>query len=449
MEQPQLKKTLGIPEATFALTGFVIGMGPFIIPGELAPDTGPALFISFLIAGVLGALSCVIAARVGGLFPISGAGYIGASCVLSPAYGFLLVWMIMMTMVLGMPILGFGFADYLAYFIPDIPKAPVAAGAIIVFGLLNLIGVRATVAIQAVLVSVLLLILVVFDIGGIAHRNPELMTPLAPNGFGPVFVAAIPAYFGFSGLMIIVEMGDEIKNPARTIPVTLALTLFIVLAIFLATSVALTGLIPWNTIKGMPAPLVEASEVFLPAWCAKFIAGSALLGAAVNINAWFMMQTRDIYALARDRILPAGLARVNARTGEPYAAVIFATAIASSGVLLGASVKEYIIMVVIAMAAIQVLSGLAVMLAPWRIPDRCAKSSIKLGRFGSVFFGGAFALFSATLILGSAKESPRSLGVFMILLAIGSLYYWLRRRFLQKSGISIEDVLKKDLARLD
>src|SRR5205085_905103 len=96
----------------------VIGLAPFLYPGELAAETGPALFLSYLLAGVLAAFSCFVATQVGGIFPISGAGYVGVSCVLSPFLGFLLVWMIMLCMMFGMPILGIGFARYLDYFYP-------------------------------------------------------------------------------------------------------------------------------------------------------------------------------------------------------------------------------------------------------------------------------------------------------------------------------------------
>lgn len=439
---------MGVGAAVFTLVGFVIGMAPFIFPGELAAKTGPGLFIAYLIAGLLALFSCFIAAQISGILPISGAGYIGASVVLSPYFGFILVWMVMMCMVVGMPILGYGFADYLAYFFPGLPRPLVAAAAIAGFGFVNLAGVKSTVLVQALLVSLLLVILVVFGAGGAAHMKPELMRPLLPNGWPPIFEAAIIAYYAYGGFMVIAEIGDEIKNPSRTVPISLAISFLIILAIYLMVAIVLPGLIPWQTLKEMPAPLAKAAETFLPHWCGGFIAFSALLGAAVNINAWFLTQTRDIYAMARDQILPKALAHVSAKRGDPDAAIIFATILAIGGVCLGASVAEYATMVVLAMCLIQVMAGVTILLAPSRLPDLYAKSPIKLGRFGLPFFAIGFILMSLAFAVIGAIQSLRACVVFVALLAIGSAYYHFRRRFLRSIGVSIEDALKKDIARL-
>lgn len=448
METPELKPTMGVGGAIFTLVGMVVGVAPFVMTGDIASQTGPAVSVSYLIAGVLAAFSCVVAARIGALFPISGAGYVGASCVLSPFFGFLLVWLVMACMGLGMPILGLGFAEYLEYFAPGLPRPAVAAAAIVLFGAVNLTGVRATVAVQALLVTAMLLVLVVFGAGGLAHMDPALARPFAPNGWSAVLVGAIPAYYAFGGFMALVEMGDEIENPSRTVPIALGVSFLIVLALYLVVAVALPGLLPWDTLEGSPATLARASEVFLPKWFSGFIALSAMLGAGVNINAWFLTQTRDIYAMARDGILPATLAHVNERRGEPDRAILLAIAIAAGGLLLGARVREYAITLVLAMTSLQIFAGFVILLAPSRVPDLDARSTMRLGRAGRIVVGGGFSLMSAVFWLAGASQSPRGTVVFFGIVAAGGLYYALRRRALRRQGRSIEEMLTKDLARL-
>ncbi len=449
MEQhPELRKTIGPAAATFTLVGFVIGVPIFTVPGEIVADTGPGMFLSFLIAGVIAAFSCVVAAQVGSVFPISGAGYIGISTVISPFWGFLLVWLIMVCMVVGLPVMAYGFADYLDQFVPGLPRKTMASLAVIVFGAINLLGVRAAVWVQALMVILLVAVLSIIGVGGIAHMNPALMHPLLPNGFGAILVSAIPAYFTYSGFMVIVEMGEEIDRPERTLPISLTASFLIILALYLLIAIALPGLIPWEEFKTIKAPVSAAAEIFMPKWFTRIIGLSALFGAVTAINAWFMTQTRDIYALARDGVLPKTLAHVSRKYGEPDAAIIFAICIALFGVSIAATATEYAIMVVLAISVIQVMSGIAILRAPSKVPEHFRRAPFKLGPAGRWFFGGGFILLSAGFGAVGLVQSHKATLVFLVLLAVGCVYYFFRKRHLQKLGVSIEAALRKDISKI-
>ena len=128
MEGQKLERSIGLGGAAATLVGYVVGASIFILPGELAASTGPAIFLSFLLASIPALLSCFVTAQIGCVYPVSGGPYIAASRNLSPFAGFMLVWSLMLGATIGIPLIAYGFADYLAFFIPGVPQMVVALG---------------------------------------------------------------------------------------------------------------------------------------------------------------------------------------------------------------------------------------------------------------------------------------------------------------------------------
>lgn len=454
----ELRRTMGVAGASFTLIGFVIGMAIFVLPGEAAAKAGPGVFLSYLLAGGLAFLSCPVAARLGSLFPISGAGYVGVSRVLSPFWGFLLVWTVILCMALGVPALGYGMADYLAHLVPSLAgdgerswlRAGIAFLAVAGFGGANLLGVRAAVWMQAAMVVGFVAVLAVFGAFGLARMDPANMTPLLPNGWGPVVAQTIPVYFTYAGFMVIAEMGDEIVDPWRTIPVSLGIAFAVTTTLYCAVAIALPGVVPWKELDGMRAPLSEASRRFLPGWFPLAVSAAALLGGATSINAWFMTQTRDIFALARDGVFPKALAHVDRRRGEPDAAIVFAVSLASVATLVGwkQDFQSFSLMVVVALMFVQSLAALAVLLAPRRVPALVAAARFRMPLWLERAFAGSFLAVSAALLLLACFLEPVRAAIMILLIGSGGIYYAVRRRRMAAAGISLEDALRRDDERI-
>lgn len=448
MEQPQVKPRIGLAATTFTIVGFVLGISVFILPAQIGAKAGPAVALAYLLAAIPAFFSCFVAAQIGNLFPISGAGYVAAASVLSPVWGFMVVWNIMICMVVGIPFVAYGFADYWAYFFPDHDRMAVAGAVVLVFGLVNLVGVRFTTGFQASMILVYIVVLLVFIGGGVAHMKPEYLTPFVPKGWSPVLIGAVEASFAFGGFMVIAEMGDEIKDPKRTLPRALMISFVIVLALYGMAALVLPGLIPWNELASTDSAIARAAGLFLPPWFGTLIAVSAILGAATTVNAWFLTQTRDVYALARDQVFPRFLAHVSRRHAEPDSAIIFMTVATLGGVLLGARINEYAIMTVVASFFVYLIVSLAVFLAPRRVPEHYARARFKLGPVALPFFSLGFFVLCLAFEAIAALESPRSVGIYLLLLVPGFVYYAIRKRLLLRRGVRIEAMLLKDLDRL-
>src|SRR5262249_22635161 len=139
--------------------------------------------------------------------------------------------------------------------------------------------------------------------------HPDYLVPFAPNGWWPVLAAAIPAFFSYAGFMVIIDIGGEIKDPARTIPKALTLSFIAVLATYLLVWLAVFGPIRWQELGAIAAPVGEAASRLLPAWTAAAIAAAAIAAGATSINGLLLGYSRDVMALANVKVFPAPLAK--------------------------------------------------------------------------------------------------------------------------------------------
>ena len=364
------------------------------------------------------------------------------SRTVSPFWGFIALWSVQLAEVIGTALVAYGFADYFAYFVPGLPRMAVAITVALLFGLVNLANVRFTVLVQSLMTVAFLGGLALFGIGGTLHLHPALMTPLFPKGFGAVALAAIPAYFSFTGFLVLAELGGEIRNPGRTIPLALGLSFGVVLVSYILVAVAVPGLLPWQSLAGLPAPVASAAEVFLPRWLAGFVSLGALFAATTSINGILLVQSRELYAVAKDRIFPERLARLSPASSVPRAAVVFASVLAGIAVLLGATIVEYAIMAVFGAMIVQGFAGLAVLRMPAVMPERFAASPFQLGRWARLLFGGGLMLSSVLFILIGVTQSTRSALTFGAFLAVGVCYYYWRRGRLRADGFELEEALR-------
>ncbi|MBN1223952.1 MAG: amino acid permease [Candidatus Aminicenantes bacterium] len=445
MEERSLQRSVGLSGAAFILIGYVVGGSIFILPGTLAASAGPGLFISYLIAAVLALFTCFVTAQIGSAIPTSGANYIAISRIISPFWGFMFIWTLIVTVGVGVPLIAYGFAEYLAFFIPGTPPMPVAVLVILFFVGINILGIQLASRIQAVMVLEFLVALFIFGIGGAVHSDANLLTPLFPMGIGAVLIMAIPAYFSYSGFFIIAEIGEEIKNPSRNIPRALLISFFVVLCVYTLIPLAVTGVLPWGTLGETKGAVAVASEVFFPKWLANIIALSALFAIATSINGIVVAHARDIFAAARDTVLPLPLSKVNKTFKTPFAAILLVGAISFIGVLVGATIRNYAIMTVLGFMIIQSLSGLAVFNLPKKLPERYAQAKFKLKGFALPFFSIGLTAVSAVFLIVGVIQSLASTLIYLGLVALGAALYFLRKNALEKQGMKLKDILTKDL----
>ena len=444
MEGQRLERSIGLGGAAATLVGYVVGASIFILPGELAASTGPAIFLSFLLASIPALLSCFVTAQIGCAYPVSGGPYIAASRNLSPFAGFMLVWSLMLGATIGIPLIAYGFADYLTFFIPGVPQKVVALGLVALFAVINLLGARLSVLAQSIMVAGFLLALFVFGIFGLPHIQIAHLEPLFPKGYGPVIGAAIPAYFSYVGFSMIADFAGEVKNPGKTIPRALLIAFSCIVFFYTLVPFTLVGIVDWAELAETTAPVATAAATFLPGIVASLISFGALFAAATSVNGILLAISRDIYALARDQIFPEALGRLGGQKHMPRAAILTVASLGLIGISRGASITQYALSAVMAIMLVQILSAAAVLALPRKSPERFAAAGFRLSPFWRVFCSVGLIVFSLGFIGLGVAQSGASVGVFAGLIAVGALYYTLRKRALSSKGLRIEDVLRKD-----
>ena len=415
--------------AVLMLVGLVIGVSIFILPGQLAVAAGPGVILAYALASVVALAGCLVAAQVGAVLPVSGGTFVLISRCISPGVAFVAVWMVLGGTFTAVALLALGFAEYVKLFWPGAPGETVAITVVVCLGLLNMVGARTAVLGQGVLTALLLAALVGFAGFGLGHIDPGNLDPFLPMGIDAAVAAAVPAFFSFTGFLLILEIGGEVKDPGRTFPRALLVSFAIVLVTYLTVSLVVVGVLHFSTYEGSGAPIGLAARSFLPGWSADAIAVTALLATLTSLNAILLGYARDLLALARNRLLPAALARCN-RQGVPHWSVAVMTILSVVAILAGGTILQYATVIVVAVMVLQMLAAVAV----WRMP-RVLRAEFEAAEFklAPVFwYGSLIALFVSSGFfawVGGQNEPELLLGL-SVFGGAGAAYYVLRRWWL-------------------
>jgi len=424
-----MKRTMGVSGTVMTLVGLVIGVSIFILPGQLAAIAGPAMLVSYLIAASIALFSCVVAAQVGSVLPLSGASFVAISKLLSPFAGFVVIWMTFGGAAVAVALLASGFGDYATSLMPFLNADWLAFGLVASLGLLNLLGLKDFIFGQTVMVLMFMIALLVFVVSGLFQLDISLLTPFAPNGSSAVLSAVIPAFFSYTGFMLIIEISGEIKRPARTIPIALALSFIVVLIVYSLVSLVLVGLMSWQELGETKTPIADVAGLILPGWAASAIAFTAIAAAATSVNAILLAYSRDVLALARAHLLPVALARISKKHGEPVYGVIFITILSLIAVLAQRSVTQYASLIVMGVMTLHILVSIAVLRMPSQTPELFGNSSFQLGPFARWFFClGLMGSSAYFLGLGLVEDvaTARVVGIYVFM---GAVYYVIRGLF--------------------
>jgi APA family basic amino acid/polyamine antiporter len=329
---------IGLVGAVGLLVGTAIGMSIFIVPTQMLVAAGPSITVAIgvsiipMIFGVLGLL------QLGGAIPVAGGAYVYCSRLVGPYWGLLGIAVPVLAIWAYLLFAAMGFAEYLAFFVDSfsasIPTLVVVWALLAAFLLLNYVGVQLVVRVQLAMVAALVGGLLTFIIVGALGIETGNYSPLFPaegtgapfaDGFSPLLIAIVTLYIPFQGFGMVVEIGEELKNPIKNIPRVLAIGMSIVVAISLAVVVVLAGVLPWEraeAVIGDGGGLAAVAETFTSGEVAAMIAIAALIGAATTINTLFTSYSRTIMRAGRDDVVPSSFASVYARYGTPTAAIL-------------------------------------------------------------------------------------------------------------------------------
>lgn len=329
---PALQRRLGTTDAVVIGLGSMVGAGVFAAFAPAARAAGGALLVSLAIAAVVAYCNATSSAQLAAQYPTSGGTYVYGRERLGPWWGFLAGWGFVIGKTASCAAMALTFAAYAA---PREWERPVAALAVVVLAAVNYRGVtrtaRLTRAIVAVVLTALAVVVAASLLGGQADASRLAPSTWGGAGVYGVLQAAGLLFFAFAGYARIATMGEEVKEPERTIPRAVLIALGLAVAVYAAVGASLLAALGPDGVAATPAPL--AAAVAAGTWDAaapvvRVGAAAAALGALLALVAGI---GRTTLAMAREGDLPRWLAAVHPRHSTPHHAE---TALAGAVVLL-------------------------------------------------------------------------------------------------------------------
>jgi amino acid transporter len=315
------EKAIGLWSAAAIGIGAMIGAGIFSILGVGGQIAGNALYISFIIGGIVALLSTYSYTKLGVRYPSAGgpAEYLVQGFgdgILSGGFNILL-WI---SYVFGLALYSRAFGEYAKTFLPA--SAPglwtniFAIVVILIFTAINFIGAKAVGRSEKLIVAVKVAILLIFVSVGIFFIKPELLSPALWPGASPILFGAAITYVAYTGFNLITTAAEDMDNPQKTLPRALYLSVIIVMLIYVSVSFTVVGNLPIPAlINARDYALAQAAQPFLGTVGFKIVAIAALFSTASGINATLYGGANVTYMLARDGELPSMFERKLWRRG--------------------------------------------------------------------------------------------------------------------------------------
>lgn len=332
-----LRRSLGTFQLTMFGVGATVGAGIFFVLSQSVPQAGPAVVISFIIAGTAAGLAAICYAEMASAVPVSGSAYSYAYATIGELGAMGVAACLLLEYGVSTAAVAVGWSHYLNKLFDNVfgfalPQA-ISAGpwgsepgvvdlpAIVLVtmcALLLIRGASESAKVNAVMVLIKLGVLLMFGIIAFTAFRADRFADFAPFGVSGISLAAGTIFFSYIGLDAVSTAGDEVKDPKRTMPRAIIAALLIVTGVYVLVALAALGSQPWQDFKGQAAGLADILDKITGN-----VAGSTILAAGAVISIFSVTlvtmygQTRILFAMGRDGLLPTTFAKVNPRTMTP------------------------------------------------------------------------------------------------------------------------------------
>lgn len=426
MKTHSLKRQLNLAQIVMLGAAGTIGAQIFVLTGHTAGLVGPATLLALLIGGLLSYSVALNYCELATAFPVTG----GAMTYVREAWGnnilsFLVGSMDCLSSTFYCALSAVGFAYSLQVFLPQLPVVPVALAVIVLFTVLNGLGVTRVGNVQILLGAVLLILFGVYIVFGLlGFSSATLLTggrffiaETTRGNSGLLLQAIALVYVAYVGFEVIADDAEEVANPSRNIPRGILISLTLVIVIYILVALVTLGNVPWPELAGSETALTDAVQRFMPPWGLPLMALAGLIATLTSINTSMLSATREAFTLARDGVWPRSLARLS-RYRTPTISILLIGIVSA----LVASIGAVDFLAYISSAGylfVLFFASLAMIRLRRRMPNIARPFRVPFFPLTAVMAG-----FSCILIL--AFSDVRALGFGALVLALCAVYYYAR-----------------------
>jgi basic amino acid/polyamine antiporter, APA family len=361
----QLKRSLSALDLIVFGVGVVIGAGIFTLTGRAAHEVaGPAIVLSFVVAAVCCGLAAMCYAEFASTVPVSGSAYTFSYATLGELLAWIIGWDLILEMFLGASVVAQGWSAYLGTLFENlgwaIPESIGYGGVIdlpavllvVVLGGLMTLGIKESMRVNLVLVAIkifIVLFVIFAGIGFISSANYDPFIPPAqatettsgltqpllqalagvePTAFGVggIFAGAALVFFAYIGFDVVATTAEEARNPKRDLPIGIIGSLAICTVLYCAVAIVVTGMVPYDELDPSAA-LANAFAAHGEDGMATVISAGAVAGLTTVVLTLMIGASRVMFAMSRDHLLPAGLAKVHPKLRTPWVITAIVTGV--------------------------------------------------------------------------------------------------------------------------
>ncbi len=418
--QLSLKKGITLLALFAILTSSMIGMAWATLTAILLGIAGPAIIISICLAAVFCIFIGFCYAELCGALPFAGGEYVYTSRSIGKFWGFATGWFLLLAYGTMMPGEVIILSRIVSTLLPGMPLVVAGIVIAILFGLINIFGVKFSAIVQLVLAALLFIGMGTFIISGIGSVNPVNFTPFFSKGVVGMITVIPLMMLAFMGFDIAPQAVEEVNAPLRKVVFLIPLSIVFVAVFYLGVFLVAGGAAPDALMNSTSdVPLIDVASLFLGDSGAAVIMISGALGLVTTLNAFMIGASRLIYGMALGGALPEVFSRIHPKYGTPYIALIALTIFGIAGALYQeilvvfqlSSAAIVIVYILICLSVIMLRKSEPELERPYLVPGYPVLPII-----------GMIASLAALLIALTTIDSIGFI-LFLVWLVVGLVYY--------------------------
>ncbi|MBU1128628.1 MAG: APC family permease, partial [Candidatus Omnitrophica bacterium] len=322
MKKRTLKKELGFLDIFCVATGAMISSGLFILPGLAFAKAGPAVIVSYIIAGIFCIPALLSKAELITAMPRAGGDYFYIMRGFGPLLGTIAGFSAWFSLSLKGAFALIGMGAYLCMF-TNLSMNMIALICCVLFMALNLVGIKEAGKFQVILVIGLLAVLLIYVVKGVVIINPSNFSPFFSTGYGAVFSTASFVFISYGGLTKVAALAEETKDPKRNLPLGLFSSLIVTAVVYVLVIFVTVGNLDASALRVSLTPISDGAAVIGGGVLQLVVALGAFLAFISTANAGLMTASRYPLGMSRDKVLPVAFSKISPRGNVPYVAVLF------------------------------------------------------------------------------------------------------------------------------